>query len=153
MGSIPGPYLVTRTSINFLLFRPIFKFGPKFYILWANLYAQPQNFIWGLKYRNRVLTGGVHTKKRVGYLPFKTLYDECLRGKLLRSSKLKINFFDAGEMLNRLTTRGAHCWKEAQQQYFEIDSPFVISSSLAACVSQQWHYQKDLGQWKGFCGL
>ena len=50
----------------------------------------------------------IHTKKRVGYLPFKTLYDECLRGKL-RSSKLKINFFDAGEMLNRLTTRGAHC--------------------------------------------
>ena len=44
-GSNPGPYLVTRASINFILFRPIFEFGTEFYIFWANSYAQPQNFI------------------------------------------------------------------------------------------------------------
>ena len=54
-GFDPRTYVVIWTSIKDLLFSPIFKFGTKFYILWATLYAQPQIFIWGLKYPNRVM--------------------------------------------------------------------------------------------------
>ena len=70
----------------------------------------------------------------------------------------KINFClkKQPRLLNRMTTRGAHCWEEQQQAqvlklirllwYLHHHVMYMSTSTLTVRISQwsQWHYQKNL---------
>ena len=65
------------TSIEDLLISQLFEFSIKFSIRKSTFYAQPQNFVWGLEYRNRGLGKSYKLFIVVMLLPEKSLLCMC----------------------------------------------------------------------------